>query len=475
MEIFWVLFLVAYFILLALIGYYASKKVKTYEDFSVVGRKAKDLHVGLHFAASYISAATVVGLMSWQYQYGWSYLAFYTAGMAFGWLILHVLGERFRTRIVIGHTTADFFAMRYYSNKSLRLWVAINYLWLLTVFMIIQYMGIGTVSEVVLGIPYTWATLLVGVPVTIYVAIGGSWAVMYTDIFQALIMWAGVILMAPALVSICGGLEAMNTRLAQISPALIDITAGGVFPPMVIAHLFTLGALATASQAYYHRMFFMCPNRRVAKAVIGIGGPMCLVFYISLMLSGVAVRALAPGIKPDMAFPYTVKELLPVYLSMFMIGAIYAAIMSTVDTILLAVTMHVANDIIMTIKPASSERKTLLIARSAALVVGFIAMTLAVLRPAGIMDIYIFYGVALPSFVFVPLFGGYFWKRATKEAAFASSIVGLVTSIVWHGPLKQPYLPTLFVSLPLSAAAFVVVSLLTPPPPQETIKKFFEV
>ena len=472
-DIRWVGFLIAYFILLMIIGYYASRKAKKFEDYTVAGRRASSFHLSWHFAASYISAASVVGLMSYQYEYGWSFLAFYTSGMAFGWLLLHILSEHFRKKVV-GHTTADFFAERYYSDKLLRFWIAINYIWLLTVYMVIQYMGIGRVSEVILGLPYFWATLIVGLVVTIYVALGGAWSVLYTDIYQALIMWIGVVIMAPVIVALCGGFTNMNARLAEINPALLDITAGGVFPPVTIAHFFILGSLATASQAYYHRMFYMAPDKKRVKSIIGIGGVLTAIFYIAIMIGGVGVRVLAPGIDPEMAFPYAVKNLLPVGLSMIIIGAVYAAIMSTVDTILLTVGIHVSNDFIGVIKPIS-EKKKLILARLSTLAIGLVALVMALIRPAGIMSIYIFYGVTLPSFIAAPLFAGYFWKRATKEGAIASSVAGLVTAILWHGPLKQPFgIPTLFVSLPVSVIILIVVSLLTSPPPQRVVERFFK-
>ena len=70
---------------------------------------------------------------------------------------------------------------------------------------------------------------------------------------------------------------------------------------------------------------------------------------------------------------------------------------------------------------------------------------------------------------FIPLIiGGLYWKRGTKEGAYASLIVGSVTGFAWYYLLQESTnIHTFFAAIVLATVAYVVVSLLTKEPPKE--------
>jgi Na+/proline symporter len=168
------------------------------------------------------------------------------------------------------------------------------------------------------------------------------------------------------------------------------------------------------------------------------------------------------------------RAVLPPLLGGLLLAAIAAAIMSTVSALLLVAGSALARDLYGTFRPASSDRKRLLVGRVGILVVG-IAPLLLVLSGVGrgelVQFIVLLYTAVMASSFFVPVVLGVYWSRATKAGALASMAGGVLTCFAWKlfgAPGVDPVLPGLAVSLVL----FILVSLVTTRPSDKAFAPF---
>ena len=478
----WLAFIVCYFVIIAFLGFWGHRRTKSTADFYVASRTLSAPIMILYFSSGYVSAATMVAFIGHGYAYGWAMLSYTGAacGIPIGFMLLHLIGPKLRR--FGGYTTADVCEARYY-DKYIRGWVSIVYVFLMLEFTILQFSGIGVILNTVVGIPYFWGVILVGLVVVLYTSFGGSFSVAWTDLLQAILMLGGVFIAAPYLLSMVGGFSAMNAALAKISGgpinvpkgALVDPFAGGLIPP-VLAITTTIGlGLATACQTYYHRMYYSCRDTSTVKAMIGVSSPILGVFFFCIGLIACATRVIEPNLpKADMAFPYVVSTHLPPVIGAIAIGAILGAIMSSTDAILLACGTNLTHDIFHHyIKPQASEEELRRFAKIITLIIGIPPVFIALHPPPMLIALWAWFVAGLSGFIFIPLFGGLYWKRATREAAWISSIVGTVLAIGWT-TAGNPYgIPALLITLPIALALFIGVSLVTKPPPKTAIEPFF--
>ena len=175
--------------------------------------------------------------------------------------------------------------------------------------------------------------------------------------------------------------------------------------------------------------------------------------------------------------PVIAKALLPSFTGALMLAAITSAMMSTVDSLLLVAGSALAEDIYQTfIKPEASQKRRLQIARIGIFIVGVIPLIL-ILSGVGkgelIQFIVLLFTALMASSFFMPVIGGIWWKRATKEGAIAAMIGGASFTALWKlfGPAHiDPVLPGFI----CSAVLLFAVSLLSPPPPSSAIAPYFE-
>jgi Na+/proline symporter len=254
-----------------------------------------------------------------------------------------------------------------------------------------------------------------------------------------------------------------------------DTFTWGSLPPI---HLFTMGIAFTlgtvATPEKLVRLYSMKDMRHLRRgvllAIVAATGLNLTIFVIAL-----AAIILFPGLPTgDLAMPMVARAVLPPLLGGLLLAAIAAAIMSTVSALLLVAGSALARDLYGTFRPASSDRKRLLVGRVGILVVG-IAPLLLVLSGVGrgelVQFIVLLYTAVMASSFFVPVVLGVYWSRATKAGALASMAGGVLTCFAWKvfgAPGVDPVLPGLAVSLVL----FILVSLVTTRPSDKAFAPF---
>lgn len=471
-------FFIGYLVIVYLIGYWSYKQTKGLSEFYVAGKDLGIVPLVGTFAASFVSASSILGYVAFSYGNGWSLITIYGIGCACGWTLLGFVSDRLRN-FEAGVTSPDIYAVRYY-NPKMRLWTAIVFIVWQSLFLMQQFMGVGYTIEQFLGIPYKVGLVIIGITMVIYVTSGGMRSVVWTDVVQAVVMLTGVLIAAIAVIKLGGGLSAINSSAMEIVTEarprgfMLDALGGGQFTVShILIESFALAAVICCVP-FYHRMFFSARDGKLARGTIGLATPILILFYICLAILGVAARVMMPELEAvDRAFPSLVDKVLPPFLGTLVLTCIVAGIMSTLDSLLLAVGSMVSHDIYAGfINKKATEEQEMKVTRWALVIVGLGGMFLSFNPPATIMEMYHIMINVVSSTLFPPLILGLFWKRATYEGAMIGSITGFVSSWLWMS-VGSKALPPAGVGIPLAIVVTILVSYLTPEPPQTALAPFF--
>lgn len=465
---------IVYVAALIAIGLWGYRKFKSLEGFAVAGRTFGNLPMVGTFIGGFVSASSVIGYVAFAYQKGWALITVYGIGCAGGWMLLGFLSGRIR-RIGKGLTSSDLYGLRFHSRAN-RVWFAIVFVIWNVFFLIQQYMGSGYILETFLRIPYAPAITIMAAVLIAYTVLGGMSSVVWTDVLQATIMVVGVFLSVIFAVHVSGGFSEINAAVA--AKGLLTPNFGGkITIGFILGNLFALSAVI-ACVTYYHRHIMSARDTKTAMASIGLGTLVLIPFYISLCIIGIVCAKLFATLPtPDKAFPFLIDQYLPTAVAILVGICLMAAIMSTVDSLLIAVGIMAANDIYGEIyyslkgkKP--SDQSILRLSRWCIAGAAVAGLLISYKPPGTIMVIYnVMIGI-VSSTLFPALIMGLYWKRATKEGALVGSIVGLVTATLWKY-LGPPTIPMALIGVPVGFIVIYIVSLLTKPTDEETLAVFF--
>ena len=442
--------------------------------------------LAMSIIASYTSASSFVGGPGVAYTLGlgWVLLAMIQVPTTF--LTLGVLGKRFAmaARQSGAVTLTDFLRARYQSDAV----VILCSLALLVFFMaamLAQFIGGARVFQAVTGYPYEVGLVIFGLTVVLYTSVGGFRAVVLTDAIQGVVMVLASVVVLLAVLEAGGGMEACMRTLAAIDPGLITphgpVTAKGeaISQPMlfsfwILVGLGILGLPQTTQKCLGYR-----DSQAMHQAMI-MGTLIIGFLLLCVHLAGTLGRAVLPDLPAgDLIMPtLTVKLLSPFWAGVFVAGPL-AAIMSTVDSMLLMVSAALIKDLYIhyrlggdasRIRPAAISRMSFL----STLVVGTLVFIAALNPPDLLVWINLFAFGGLEAVFLWPIVLGLYWRRANAIGAVASMIAGVVTFVglsLAKLPLGgvHPIVPTCLVAL----VVFVVANRQGATPRAEVIRLFW--
>ncbi len=172
---------------------WAAGKTKTTADFYTAGGGITGFQNGLAIAGDYMSAATLLGLTSMVYFKGYDGFI-YAVCFFIGWpIILFLMAERLRN---LGKFTfADIASYRLDQNR-IRTFAAIGSLTVVCFYLIVQMVGAGQLIQLLFGLEYNIAVVVVGLLMMVYVTFGGMTATTWVQIIKAcLLLGGGITLM----------------------------------------------------------------------------------------------------------------------------------------------------------------------------------------------------------------------------------------------------------------------------------------
>ena len=438
-------------------GYWGLRRAGSTEDYLVAGRRlGPALYIGT-LSAVVLGGASTIGSVSLGYEFGIS-------GM---WLVFMIglgiiaLGLLLSTRLSrLGvYTVSEMLGIRY--GASSRLISAIIVAAYALMIAVTSTIAVGSVFDVVLGLPPTLAILLAGGVVVVYSALGGMWSITLTDFLQFCVMTVGIFLiLLPLSIARAGGFSGMAEELPASYFGPFSMGGQTIFTYFL---LFFFGLMI--GQDIWQRVF-TARSPTVARWGGLIAGLYCLLYGLAGALIGTAARALIPNLpNSDNAFARVASEVLPVGVLGLVLAAALAAIMSTASAGLLASSTILANDVYAGLFRRGAEghagAEEYNASRLATLLVGVVVLAISLIVSDVVGALTVAYDLLVGA-LFVPIIGALFWRRATGTGALASMLVGgvvVVGLMAWQGLLANS---PIYGGLLASLATFVVVSLLTP-------------
>lgn len=478
------LFSLLYFVILLLIGFWAARKIQNFNSYLVADRSLGFWVFTILMVASMASGMALLGAAGLSYVSGWTSICDQIFVPCTLVVVLCFFGPKLH-RIARRHnhlTLQDYFAHRFESPRLVRGVSGLAVVIISLIYLVGQYTAIGITLQRILGISYPVGLLIGAVLVTVYVFLGGLYAVSWTTLLQGSILVVGVLAVGPLIVSRAGGLTEINRVLASIDPLMMHAASPQQHPPVSPDMFFTpvfivsfgmmvcLGlscaphiinnVLAARKNAYF---------RWAPLAAFVIMGA----FHHIVKWVGLAARSMAHegrlflpvGVAnpTDYTFIVATETLLEPALRSFFAVLVLAAVMSTTDRLLLTIGGSCAWDLFRNLwKPNAPNRQIMLISRASVVIAAVISLVLA-LYPAELLAWLIWMGIGVMLAVFAaPLISGLFWKRANGKGALAAMLVGLLSSPIFGYVDKfVTKLPVHFSLGPsiLAALALVVFSL----------------
>jgi SSS family transporter len=416
-----------YLVMMLIIGVYASKKAGSAANFIVAGRSMPLWLCGATIMATWFGGGTMMGGAGASYQGG---LLAVIADPFGGALALFLIGFFFvrlfrRLRLL---TFIEFFECRY--GKTASTIAAIG-----AVASIIGWTGallvaFGVVFESLTGVPLAIGIMGGAVIVFIYTVAGGMWAVAITDFVQMVIIALGLVLLLVVVLTDVGGWQSIEPQLPEGTFRMIPgVNTAEAWLNYIRAWVI-FGLADVTAQTLLQRAF-SAKNEQVAQNSFYLAGFGYLTLGLIPVALGIIASVTMPGLDdPENVIPeLALAHLHPVAIAVFVGAALLAAIMSTVDSALLAAASIFSTNLLPLLKQRITDRDRLLATRIAIPVFGIIAVYIA-LKVRVIYNLIQDANSVILVCVTVPFIVGIWWQRANRTGALASMAMGFVTWFV---------------------------------------------
>lgn len=384
--------------------------------------------------AVYASNYTLLAAAESGFRYGISGPVWYALGVAlpiflFIWPVNLI--ARMREAAPDAVTLIEYFGRRY--DEKTRLIALITVLLADIVYIVSVVVAIGIVLSSLLGIDAHVASLIGGVVLILYTALGGYEGTVRTHVYQMVIAGLAV---AIAL-AITAGRVGLSRFLGSLAASQLNVLAW--HPGRMLDFLLTLAALAIANPILWQRMF---SARDTKSAVRGMAGfPLLWIpFALGSGLMGMVAFKLLPNIAPAQAATQLVVDLFPAWGAVvFLLGGL-ALVFSTGDAAINNIASIVQFDIVRRlVKKPLSSRQDLYLSFGLQIGVGVIGI-IGALGVSSILHLLIV-NSAIHIALALPLFLGLTWKAARSNAAFWSMLLALVgggaLTIAGWGPMAN--------------------------------------
>lgn len=435
------------------VGMIVSRKVHSESDYLIAGRQLGYLLTTFSIFATWFGAETCVGAAAAVYDKGLA------GGNAdpFGYTICLLLMAiifavpMWKRKLT---TLADLYRQRYSPGveKLAALIIAPSSV----VWAAAQIRAFGHVLSVSSDLHLETCILIATLIVLVYTVSGGLWADAYTDVIQGFALIIGLVVLAVSL----GGLEQTPTVGELMRNAwsgsghgepeslltMLDGWAVPIFGSIVAQELISR-VLAARSATVARRSAFAATTIYLVIGMIPV--------YIGLV--GVS---LLPGIEDsEQVMPQLAMTYLPTLFYVMYAGALASAILSTVDSALLAASALIGHNVILSSRPNMSEQNKLLVARGGVLVLGILAYYLAIYGTTTYEMVEMASGLGSAGIFVISIFA-LFSKRGGPLAAGAALIVGLGVS-VW-GNYITPFDGSYVISIVGAFVVYMLVSMREP-------------
>jgi sodium/proline symporter len=436
-----------YVAILFLIGIFASRRVSSLSDFYLGGKRLGYWAVAFSARATGESGWLLIGLTGMGALSGIS--AYWVVvgevlGVAVSWWFMAKKFKR-KSDTYGSITIPDYLESHFKSTKKT---IRILSATILSVFVIIyvssQIDVTGKAFESMMGLDYFTGAIIGFLIVLSYIFIGGFVAAVWSDMFQGILMFLGLVLLPIVVVFSMNGTPGIFQSLNEIDPALTNVfgTSDDVWMNIATMLGFALIGLGfLGSPQVYVRFMSIRDESEIDK-----GKWVAIIFTLFTDAAAVTIGILGrvfftqPGQDPqavlgvgaENVLSMLTEQFLPYVLVAIYVAIVLSAIMSTIDSLLVIASSAITRDFYQKIfKPNLGEREMVKISRWVTLIMSvialIIAMVIAKISPDRTVFWMVIFGWSGIAATFCPvIILSLFWNGLTEKGAIASMISGFL-------------------------------------------------
>ena len=468
-----VVVLVLYLLILLGIGWWGGRESDSMKGYYVAGKQLPSWVIAFSSNATGESAWLLLGLTGMGYAIGvhafWVIMG-EVLGVACAWVFVARPFKAFTDRYD-SITVPDYLTDRFRDTSHAFRWIGlVVVLSMVTAYTAAQLTASGKAFDSFLGTGYEAGVWIGAAVVLYYTTVGGFKAVAYSDMLQGVLMLGCLVTMPIVGIAAAGGWGEMMTALRETDPALLrPMGEFGLTLPGVISVAGSIGVGLAFLGAPQLLVRFMSARDQRQIRDGGLIAVLCIIgFDVGAVLAGMAGRVLYPGLlDQETVLPALAGGLLPSVFTGLVMVTVLAAIMSTADSVLILASSSVVRDVVQKVfRPDVAERSLSLLGKGVTVVLGGIALFLA-LRDVRLIYTFVLFAWSGLACAFAPVvLCSLFWPRTTRAGAVAGMVGGFLTSVVWVLVFKE-HTYELYEMIPGFAVAFALtigVSLATRPP-----------
>ncbi|MCK4812620.1 MAG: sodium:solute symporter family protein [Candidatus Marinimicrobia bacterium] len=423
---------ISYLLIILVVGLLAGRKVKNLSQFSVAGRSFGSFIIFATLSASFIGGGFSMGNAEKVFLFG-----IVNIFALWGFSLKEILVAKFIAPHMDNYKTAisvgDIMEKHY--GKISKVITGIFSVIVCAGILGAQIGSIGYIFNVFLNIPQIYGILIGCGIVFLYSTVGGMRSVVYTDIIQFIVLAIGIPLTLVFGIMKIGGISEIQAAI----PASHFAFPGGYKTITVFVSLFLTFLLGeTLVPPYVQRLFLSKDKSHTRKGTLW-SGIFSIPFFAITGLIGLIALALNPGLDPNLAMPYVIKEVLPIGVCGVVVAGIISIVMSSADSFLNAASVSFIHDIITPLRKSKMTVKAeMLSVRVINILVGSISVIFAI-KIKSILDILIYAYNFWSPIILVPLVSAILGLKVKFSHFIAGAVAGVTGVIIWNIIMKNPF------------------------------------
>jgi len=423
------------------VSYLAFRRgfTRSADDYFVAGSSLGYFVLIFSMLASFLSAFSMFGMSSLGYRTGFGALFVLCVNLVplgYLWYFMHrktfILG-RARKWMSMGAPYGE----RY--GNGMRVIIPIVVLVASIPYLVAQVQGIGGMIEAMSEdkVSYHMGLFFVPAFIIVYLMMGGMKCAAWVNTVQGVFFTIMIFVMFFTVMSKNGGFGPTMDLVFEKHPELFQLGAkdGKVWSyPMVFgfAAAMSLGCVCFP-QPFMHA--YSSRSAKGFKAMILAFGGICLIVIALPTMIGIAGTVLVPGLsgvkETEKVYGLVASQVFPNALAALAVAGGFTAAMSTVNSMVFGNATNLANDLYKLVKPEASAKELVGFARICVAAIMAVCVIIAwnPTTPVAELSVIAFGTVAVTIF---PLWGAYFWRRATRFGAIAATLVGVCMNITFY-------------------------------------------
>ena len=501
-----------YMFALVWLGYLGYKRTKNASDYLIGGRETNPIIMALSYGATFISASAIVGFGGVAATFGMGIQWLCLLNMLVGVVIAFIFFGRRTRRLGEGYNAHTFPQLLglHYGSRAVQVIIAAVIFIGMPLYTAVVMKGGAVFLEQMFAVDYNVALLVFTMIVAAYVITGGIKSVMYTDAFQAVIMFLCMLFLLIWFYRTLGmGFTEANktlTDMAHLVPerfrsighqgwTSMPVSGSPQWFTLVTSLILGVGIGCLAQPQLAVRFMTVKSSKQLNRGVligcvfilITVGsiyhvGALSNIFFFNTegVVASEAVKDM------DKIIPYFINTAMPQWFGVFFMLCIISASMSTLSALFHTMGSSFGSDMFPKLGRRKNPHSSMGV-RIGVLFSIIVSYVICYVLSAGIIarGTALFMGVCAATFL-PAYFCSLYWKKATRRGALASLCTGFITSlfcmIFLHKAEAAPIgicrmltgkdvlidtypwfaVDPIVFALPVSIITIVVVSLLTP-------------